>query len=70
MLKIDIEGGEHEVFESSSPETLQKIKHIAMEYHPTAPKKPLFDKITSSNFKLIFDYKISEASGVAYFERN
>lgn len=69
LLKIDIEGGEHEVFHSSTPETLQKIKHIAMEYHPDAPKKDLFDKITSSNFKLIHDYAISGASGVAYFER-
>lgn len=69
MLKIDIEGGEHEVFMSSTPETLQRIKYIAMEYHPKAPKQPLFDKITSSNFELTFDYKISEASGVAYFKR-
>lgn len=69
LLKIDIEGGEHEVFHSSSDETLQKIKHIAMEYHPNASKEALFDRITRANFKLTHDFEISHASGVAYFSR-
>lgn len=70
MLKIDIEGGEHEVFQSATPEVIQKIKYIAMEYHPNAPKEGLFNKIQSSNFTLIHDYPISGSSGVAYFQRN
>lgn len=69
LLKIDIEGGEHEVFHSSSDETLRKIKSIAMEYHPNKPKKELFDRIQRANFKLTHDFAISEASGVAYFSR-
>ncbi len=69
LLKIDIEGGEHEVFQSSSPEVLRKFKNIAMEYHPNAPKEGLFEKIQSSNFQLVHDFPISAASGVAYFKR-
>jgi FkbM family methyltransferase len=69
LLKIDIEGGEHEVFHSSTPETLKKIKNIAMEYHPNKPKKDLFNKITSSGFQLVQDFPISHASGVATFKR-
>ena len=69
FLKIDIEGGEHEVFHSSTTETLRRIKYIAMEYHPDASKSDLFNKITQAQFKLTHDYAISSASGVAYFKR-
>ena len=34
LLKIDCEGSEYEIFCSSSPETLKKIKRIVGEYHP------------------------------------
>lgn len=68
LLKIDIEGGEHEVFHSTSDQTLARINNIAMEYHPCQPKKTLFDRIQKANFDLTFDYPISEASGVAYFK--
>ncbi|MCJ8278178.1 MAG: FkbM family methyltransferase [Bdellovibrionales bacterium] len=70
LLKIDIEGGEHDVFHSSDNETLQKIKHIAMEYHPNRPKKDLFEKIVSAQFRLVKDTPISDNSGIALFERS
>ena len=33
FLKIDIEGSEHDVFASASPELLARFKRIALEYH-------------------------------------
>lgn len=69
LLKIDIEGGEHEVFHNSDDQTLKKIKHIAMEYHPNESKSALFDRLEKANFKLTHDFSISAQSGVAYFSR-
>lgn len=69
LLKIDIEGGEHEVFHNSDDQTLMKIKHIAMEYHPNESKSALFDRLQKANFKLTHDFSISAQSGVAYFSR-
>jgi hypothetical protein len=34
-LKVDVEGSEFGIFSTASPETLQRIKTIAMEYHET-----------------------------------
>lgn len=69
LLKIDIEGGEHEVFHSSEDETIQKFKYIAMEYHPNASKTELFERLKRANFQLTHDFNISSESGVAYFSR-
>jgi FkbM family methyltransferase len=33
LLKVDIEGAEHDVFESTSENTLKRIDRIALEYH-------------------------------------
>jgi len=33
FLKVDIEGSEHDVFASASPDLLGRFKRIAMEYH-------------------------------------
>ncbi len=33
MLKCDVEGAEHDAFESASPEALERIDRIALEYH-------------------------------------
>ncbi len=34
LLKIDCEGSEYEIFYSSSPETLKKVRRIVGEFHP------------------------------------
>lgn len=34
LLKVDCEGSEYEIFYSSSPETLKKIRRIVGEFHP------------------------------------
>ena len=69
LLKIDIEGAEHQVFQSADKETIRKFKHIVMEYHPLAPKEGLFAKIQDSGFQLNNDYFLVADSGVAYFSR-
>jgi hypothetical protein len=32
-LKVDIEGGEYQLFEMTPPEVLRKISRISVEYH-------------------------------------
>jgi len=44
FLKVDIEGSEHEVFASASPELLGRFTRIAMEYH---------DQIVPGTLKLL-----------------
>lgn len=37
LLKLDVEGAEYGILFNASPETLRKIKRIAMEYHDHTP---------------------------------
>lgn len=36
FLKIDIEGGEHDLIASTTTEVLQKVHHLMIEMHPTS----------------------------------
>jgi FkbM family methyltransferase len=56
ICKIDIEGAEFDIFESSSSELLQKIKGLIMEIHcfdeaGRARAKVLLDRITTLGFE-------------------
>jgi FkbM family methyltransferase len=37
LVKMDCEGAEYPIVESSSPESWSRVRRIVMEYHPTAP---------------------------------
>jgi len=69
FMKMDIEGSEHDVLLNTDPEILGRMKEIALEYHPTHSKQPLFEKLISSGFKLSHDHAVGPNSGVAHFVR-
>ena len=68
LMKMDIEGSEHEVIRSTAPEVLRRIRRIALEYHPNEPKGPLFEHLHEAGFDLIDDLVIGKDVGVASFE--
>lgn len=67
LLKIDIEGGEYDVFEHCDQETFNKINEIVMEYHPTGNKQDLFQRLTHHGYMLKKEIKFSPKSGMAHF---
>lgn len=69
LLKMDIEGSEHEVLTNTSLEVLQRIDRFALEYHPNGPKSALFDKLIQAGFSLERDLPVHPDSGVAHFAR-
>jgi FkbM family methyltransferase len=69
LLKMDIEGAEHEVFAATRTETLRKFERIALEYHPNGSSRSLFEKLRSAGFICQHDAKFGDDSGVAHFVR-
>ena len=69
LMKIDVEGSEHEVLCSTSSDMLRRIRRIAMEYHPKQPREPLFSHLRRAGFALTSDVPSGTDSGVASFER-
>ena len=69
LLKMDIEGGEHEVIAGTTPETLRRMRRIALEYHPNGKKKELFARIIDAGFEMRRDLPVAPDSGVAEFWR-
>ncbi len=53
MLKMDIEGAEHDVLLFSAEDVLRRIRTLALEYHPNASKEVLFDALRSAGFDLV-----------------
>ena len=51
-LKLDCEGAEYEIVESASPEVLERIERISMEYHPSAGHRleDLLDRLVQHGF--------------------
>ncbi len=50
ICKIDIEGAEYELFESSSDDLLRKIRYLFIEFHDPARTPDLLRKIKSLGF--------------------
>jgi hypothetical protein len=72
MLKMDVEGAEHEVFPATPTQVLRRIRHIGLEYHPNGSKSGLFALLTAAGFDLVQDAPtpLAPNSGVAHFCRN
>ena len=69
LLKIDVEGAEHEVLPTTSGDVYQKIENICLEYHPNGSRQKLFELLESQSFQLVYDLRNSENSGVAWFKK-
>jgi FkbM family methyltransferase len=69
LLKIDIEGSEHEVFLNTPDEVLKTIRNIGMEYHDNAPKSRLFGRLSEAGFQLVHDEVFQPDHGIAHFRR-
>ena len=69
FLKMDIEGGEHEVLHAASPMVIRRFRQIALEYHPNGSAEALFQKLVSCGFVCQDDARVAPNSGVAHFAR-
>jgi FkbM family methyltransferase len=69
LLKMDIEGGEHEVLAATALDTLKVVRRLALEYHPGGSSRTLFAKLAAAGFRCSHDERVSEDSGVADFVR-
>jgi FkbM family methyltransferase len=70
LLKMDIEGAEYGVLNSTSAATLHQIRQIDLEFHPQAPAKTAIDRLTDSGFTLKHYQDDGAGYGVASLERN
>lgn len=69
LVKMDIEGGEHEWLPEISENLLENIQAWQMEYHPNGSKQPLFQALKTAGFCCVSDFVIAPDCGVAHFER-
>jgi FkbM family methyltransferase len=69
LVKMDVEGAEHEFLQAITPEVLAPVDAWVMEYHPDGPKSELFAALERSGLALVRDLPAGRDSGVAYFRR-
>jgi FkbM family methyltransferase len=74
LVKLNIHGSEYEVLMSAAPETLERCKTIAVQYHDLPAschvnKQDLFQHMAHSGFDLISDDDTHRGSGMASFAR-
>lgn len=61
FLKVDIEGGEYEIFETLTDEDLKKIKKIAIETHDNNMNYKIYEKFINKKFIYNFDWYYSNS---------
>ena len=69
LVKMDVEGAEHEILRHLTPEALAAVDAWQMEYHPNGPRAPLFETLQRAGLRLVWDDVSSTDSGVAHFRR-
>ena len=69
LLKMDIEGGEHEVLPITSKELFSRIENLTFEYHPNGSRHRMFELLRTMGFHLVYDLRNYENSGTAWFSR-
>ena len=69
VLKMDIEGAEHEAVPVVSRAAMRKVRALGMEYHMNADKRELFASITRHGFALADDRPFNYGTGIAHFDR-
>jgi FkbM family methyltransferase len=70
LIKMDIEGGEHEFMPEIATDTLQDIQALQMEYHPNGSKQILFNSLEKAGLNCTEDRSICLNCGIAHFKRN
>ncbi|HEX6910236.1 MAG TPA: FkbM family methyltransferase [Longimicrobium sp.] len=70
LVKMDIEGAEHEILPDLHPDTLYDVDAWVMEYHPNGPRAPLFAALERAGLRLVRDVEAHPDSGVAHFRRD
>lgn len=66
FLKVDIEGGEYEIFETLTDEDLKKIKKIAIETHDNNMNYKIYEKFINKKFIYNFDWYYSNSIKYLY----
>jgi FkbM family methyltransferase len=69
LLKIDVEGAEHEFIPGLPDGALSQVRAVTMEYHPNGEKRTLFAALLNQGLHLIVDRPVGPDSGVASFAR-
>jgi FkbM family methyltransferase len=69
LVKMDVEGAEHELIPHLTAETLARVDAWQMEYHPNGPSAPLFAALERAGLRLVRDLRFHPDSGVAWFRR-
>lgn len=69
LLKMDIEGAEHEVLPGLDPRVLEPVMALQIEYHASGLRQPLFDSIARAGFACVHDARVAENLGTAHFVR-
>jgi FkbM family methyltransferase len=69
LVKMDIEGAEHEALPHLPPGALAAVDAWQMEYHPNGPRAPLFAALQRAGLRLVRNDESTPDSGVAHFRR-
>jgi FkbM family methyltransferase len=69
LLKIDVEGAEHEFLTGLRPGELEGVTRVAMEYHPNGDKATLFASLANQGLPCVHDLSFGANVGVALFRR-
>lgn len=69
LVKMDIEGAEHEILPAASPRDLSVVREWQMEYHPRGPKQRVFAALARGGLTCVKDVRIGPDYGVAHFRR-
>lgn len=69
LVKMDVEGAEHELIPQLTADVLAPVDAWQMEYHPNAPSAPLFAALERAGLRLVRDLRFHPDSGVAWFRR-
>jgi FkbM family methyltransferase len=69
LVKMDIEGGEHELVTMLTPELLAPVTAWQMEYHPNGPSASIFGALERAGLHLVRRVGSHHDSGIAWFHR-
>jgi FkbM family methyltransferase len=69
LLKMDVEGAEHELLDAFRDGALAPVRTLAMEYHPNGERAVLFAAIAAAGMRLHHHRDDGFGSGIAWFRR-